>query len=220
LEVIDMTKAKALVVGIGGLAVVLGVVWMSIVFPEFERVPNDFKSVTEYNGSYTVVDPIVGRVQENAAVQRLRSNPSGLQTIADPRTQGFLAGPGLSMLLADEAVRGLLADPDNLRQMLASPQALAQAVDPALMPVLTDPAVASLLGNAAVVALLNDDEAMELVLDPRTLALLADPTALPLVTIPVKVRTERRATHSEGETIFIRETGEKWLDGHDCIVWR
>jgi len=45
-----MTKAKALVVGIGGLAVVLGVVWMSIVFPEFERVPDDSPASRERTG--------------------------------------------------------------------------------------------------------------------------------------------------------------------------
>ena len=203
-----MTEAKAGLVSIGGLVVALGIVWMSIVFPGYERLPDDFSRVTEYNGSYTVVDPIVARVQGNAAIQRLRSDPTGLQTIADPRTQGFLAGPGLSQLLADEAVRGLLADPEKLRQMVANPQALAKAVDPALIPVLTDPAVASLLGDAAIVTVLTDAEAMELVLDPRTLALLADPTELPLVTIPVKVRTARLATHRDGEAIFIRETGE------------
>ena len=164
--------------------------------------------MAEFNGSYTVVDPIVGRVQENAAITQLRDDPPTLQLLGSPATLDFLMGPSLPQLLSSEALGPLLADPAKLQQLLGNPQTLAKAVPADLLPILADPVVVPLLTNPAVQAVLADTEAMELVLDPRTLALLANPTALPLVTVPVLIHRERHATETDGDTILVRETVE------------
>ena len=203
-----MTKTGNILIGLGVLTIIVGVAWMSLVFPGYERVPEDFSRVDEFSGSYTVVDPIVGRVQENAAITQLRDDPPTLQLLGSPATLDFLMGPSLPQLLGSEALGPLLADPARLQQLLGNPQALAKAVPADLLPILADPLVVPLLTNPAVQAVLADPEAMELVLDPRTLALLADPTALPMVTVPVVIHRERHATETDGDTIYIQETVE------------
>ncbi len=203
-----MNKIDTILVGMGALTAILGAIWIAFVFPGFERVPEDFSRVDEFNGSYTVVDPIVGRVQENVAIGQLRADPSSLQLFGSTSTIEFLRGPALPQLLASEAVRALLADPVTLGQLLGNPQALAEAVPADLLPILANPAVVPLLTNPSVQAVLADPVAMELILDPRTLTLLVDPTAFPLVTVPVLIHRERHATDTAGDTIFIRETVE------------
>ena len=174
--------------------------------PGVRADPDDFVRIDEFNGAYTVVDPIVSEVQENAAITQLRADPSNLAQLGSPATLEFLTGPALPQLLANDALAALLADPAKLGQLLGDRAALASAVPPELLPILADPVVAPLLTNPAIMGLLKDPAAMALILDPRTLALLVNPAALPTVAVPVLVHRERHATRSDGDTIFIRET--------------
>ena len=203
-----MNKTASILVGVGAIAAVLGIVWSTVVFPGYERIPDDFVRIDEFIGSYTVVDPIVSQVQANAAITQLRADPSNLEQLRSPATLESLSSPALPKLLGSEALRPLLADPAKLQQLLGNPQAAAKVVPADLLPILADPVVVPLLTNPAVLALLGDPEAMELILDPRAIALLTDPTALPTVTVPVVIHRERHATDTDGDTLFVRETVE------------
>ena len=200
-----MSKSGYSLIGVGAVVVVLGIIWTTLVFPLFEKIPNDFVRIDEFTGSYTVVDPIVQQVQDSEAIQRLRTDPSAAKILSDPATISFLRGPELAQLLANENMRALLANPAQLNQAMSSPQALAQAVGPDVARLLANPAVTPILTNQAIIGLASDPEAMKLALDPRVMALMADPTAFPTVTIPVKVHRERRATGTKGGAITLRE---------------
>ena len=200
-----MTTKGYSLIGVGGVVVVLGIIWTALVFPSFEKIPDDFVRVDEFTGSYTVVDPIVKQVQDSTAIERLRTDPSAVKVLSDPATVAFLTGPEVANLLANETLRGLIANPAQLRQALSNPQALAQAVGPDVARTLANPTIAPILTNQAIMGLMNDPEAMKLALDPRVMALMADPTALPTITVPVKVYRERRAIETEGGTMNMRE---------------
>ena len=200
-----MSKSGYSLIGVGAVVVILGIIWTTLVFPRFEKIPNDFVRIDEFMGSYTVVDPIVQQVQDSKAIQRLRTDPSAAKILSEPATLSFLRGPELAKLLANENLRALFANPAQLKQAMSNPQALAQAVGPDVARALANPAVTPILTNQAIIGLASDPEAMKLALDPRVMALMADPTALPTITIPVKVRRERRATGTKGGAITMLE---------------
>ena len=162
----------------GLAAIVFGAVWMTAIFPTYERIPSDFSSVTEFEGTYTVVDPIVQQAQANATIQELRESPTTLALLADPQVLQLLAGPELAALLADPAI---------VQQFLINPGAVLQQASPEVRAILTNPQVQALLADPGVQRLLADPAALRLVTDPRVLQLLADPTALPVVEVPVLV---------------------------------
>ena len=180
----------------GLAAIVFGAVWMTAIFPNYEKMPSDFSSVTEFEGTYTVVDPIVQQAQANATIQELRGSPTTLALLADPQVLQLLAGPELSVLLADPAI---------VQQFLINPGAVLQQASPEVLSVLADPRVQALLADPGVQRLLADPAALRLVTDPRTLQLLADPTALPVVQVTVLVHRERTATDSDARSIVLNE---------------
>jgi hypothetical protein len=99
-----MNKAASILVGVGALVAVLGIVWITLIFPAYERIPDDFVRGDEFSGTYTVVDPFVGRVQGNESIAQLLAEPSNLEQLSSPATLEFLASPELPKLLASEAL--------------------------------------------------------------------------------------------------------------------
>ncbi len=103
----------------GVMAITFGVVWATVFFPNYEKVPSDVRNVVEYEGSYSVIDPIVEQIGANLAIQRLISNPASLELLAEPEVQQFLTGPELSGLLADTTIlQQLVANLDSLVKSL------------------------------------------------------------------------------------------------------
>ena len=177
---------------IGVIGIIFGIVWTTAIFPNYEKIPSDFSRTDEFEGTYTLTDPIVQEIQQSEAIGMLMQSPDTLALLADLDVQEFLAGPELLALLANPA---LLADP-----------ALLQTMDPAVQQLLADPLVQQLLADPA---------SLQLVIDPRTMRLLRDPTTLPVIQIPVLIHRERVATGTDGDEIFINEQVTTTVAGTD-----
>jgi len=182
---LQLTGTVLSIVGI--IAITAAVVWATTVFPRYEKIPSDFSSVEEFEGSYTVVDPIVEQVQGNVAIQRLSDDSTALRLLADPE------------------VRALLADPAMFQQLTANVGTLRQPINPEVQAVLAKPNIQTLLADPVAQQLLSDPSALQLVSDPRVMQLLADPTTPPMVQVPVLIHQEWVATDSDNDTISLNQ---------------
>jgi len=164
---------------VGVLATMSGAVWITTILPRYEKIPSDFHMVEEYEGSFSVVDPIVEKIRTNAAIQRIVNDRDTLQLLLDPQTQAVLAQVSKS-----------------LQQPATGPQDQA---------ILSQPGVQGLMSNPAVHQLLSDPSALELLADPRAAQLMADPASLPVVQVPVRVRKDWSATNSSSDRVFVSQ---------------
>lgn len=178
---------------IGVIGIIFGVIWVTAIFPRYEKIPSDFSRTDELEGSYTLVDPIVQQILKSAAIQQLRSSPSTLALLAEPEVQKFLAGPGLSALLSDPALlQNLVANLGTLqkasdpatRQLLASPPVQAILANPAAAAKSTDPAIRQVLASPVIQQLLANPTALQLLLNPAVQGLLANPAVPRLLADP------------------------------------
>lgn len=191
---------------IGVLGIVFGIIWTTSIFPGYKQIPADFSRTDEFEGAYTVTDPIIQQIQQSAAIGMLRDSPSTLALLADPDVQEFLAGPGLSALLADPAllqslmanlsllqqamdpaVQQLLASP-QVQAILADPVAAAQSTDPVVQAILADPVIQALLANPTALQLLLNPSAQGVLANPVVPLLLADPTVQQLLADPASLQ--------------------------------
>ncbi len=137
---------------LGLILIVFGSVWITVVFPGFEKIPSDWEQIDELQGTFTFVDePFLTQLQKNPTISQLLSAPGALDLLADPAVQSIVGNPAVGQLVSSPDLLGLLQNPSALQ-------------------VLTDPALAGLLSNPDVLALLQD---------PAFLAALGDPAALP-----------------------------------------
>jgi len=170
---------------VGIIAIIAAAVWLTTIFPNYEKIPSDFSSVEEFEGSYTVVDPIVEQLQANTTIQQLRDDPITLGLLADPEVRALLTGLASSGQLAI-----------NLGTLQQSGNAEVQAF-------IANPRIQGLLAHPGAQQLLSDPAALQLVTDPRAMQLMADPTALPVVQVPVLIRREWVATDSSSDRISV-----------------
>ena len=144
---------------VGVIAILFGILWITVIFANFEKVPTDFERTVELTGDYTVVD--------EAFTDQLQANTT---------LTGLLASGAAGDLLGSLAVQQLLASP-TVAQVVSNPQLLGILQDPAALAALSNPAVASLLSNALLVGMLSDPSLLAALADPAALpALLSDPT--------------------------------------------
>jgi len=186
--------AGAAIVGV--IAIVFGVIWMTVIFPKLERIPADFSRTDHITGQYTIVDPIVSQVQANAAIKTLMASPNTVAMFKDPTVQLLLTNPTFVQLMAN---------PTQLIQLITNPAALAQVPDASLKQALASPSIQKLLTDPAILGLFRDPNAMKLVLDTRVMPMLFDPTALPTVVVPVNITRDRKATGVDGNKILLHE---------------
>ncbi|MCH7642439.1 MAG: DUF3068 domain-containing protein [Chloroflexi bacterium] len=184
---------------IGVVLLVFGIIWGTVIFDRFEKVPDDLNRVVDLEGTYTLVDtPFVGRLQANATLMALAASGSAGDLLSDPAIAGLLANPGAIAVLTDPAVLAAIADPTLLPALMAA--------NPAVGALLSDPAIQSVLANPVVGGLLADPDALGLIVDPRTQQILANPANLPTVDIPVRIHRVRTATRTDGDILYLNET--------------
>ena len=119
--------------GLFGAALLLfGIVWSTVIFERFEKVPSDLNRVVDLDGTYPVVD--------TSFTDQLTGNA----TIA-----GLLQSGALSQLTASPAITGLLGNP-ALGALIANPEIIGLISDPAVMQLPGSPELAGLLGNPVV----------------------------------------------------------------------
>ena len=164
---------------VGVLATLSGAIWITTILPRYEKIPSDFHMVEEYEGSFSMVDPIAEKIQTNATIRRILSDRDAMQLLLDPQSQAVLAQVSKS-----------------LQQPAAGPQTQA---------FLSQPEVQALLANPAVQQLLSDPSALELLADPRAAQLLADPASLPVVQVPVRIRKDWSTTSSSSDKVFVSQ---------------
>ena len=100
-EWVEKARLPGIILSIAGvMAITFAVVWATAIFPNYEKVPSDVRNVVEYEGSYSVIDPIVEQIGGNLAIQRLSSNPASMELLAEPEVQQFLTSPELSGLMS------------------------------------------------------------------------------------------------------------------------
>lgn len=173
-----------------------GIVWGTVVFERFEKVPNDLNRQVILEGTYTLVDTsFTTRLLSNETVAGLAASGAGGDLLSDPTIAGLLANPALGDLVSNPAILGLLADPAALAP-LANPDVLAALSDPAVLAAVADPtkllaliganpAVGALLADPGVNALLASGAATALVSNPGLMALVTDPALGAVLTNPV-----------------------------------
>ena len=172
---------------VGILAIASSAVWITTIFPRYEKIPSNFSSVEEFEGSYTVVDPIVDQIQANPVIQQLIYDSTVPELLVDPEIRAFLGHPAVSQQLAVNLGNSTPAVNLEVQAMLAKPK------------------IQNLLAVPSVQQLLSDPAALQLVTDPRTLTLMADPTSLPLIQVPVLIHRDWTATDSDSNRIYLNQ---------------
>lgn len=172
---------------VGIIAIVSSAVWINAIFPRYEKIPSNFSSFEEFQGSYTVVDPIVGQIQENPAIQQIIYDPTALELLMDPEVRAFLGHPAVS------------------QQLAADLGTATQAVNPEVQAMLAKKNIQDFLAIPAVQQLLSDPDALRLVTDRRAMQLMANPTALPVVRVPVLIHRDWVATDSDSDRIYLNQ---------------
>ena len=166
-------KKIAIGAGIFGLIFILfGSIWMTAVFPKFEKIPSDWKQADEFEGTLTTVDmAFVTQLQENTTINQLMSAPGAQDLLASPAVKAILGNPAIIELVSNPGLMGLVLDPEA-RQVLSAP---------AFAGLISDPKVLELFKDPAFLAALTDPVAREALLDqPVAGALLANPAVLSL----------------------------------------
>ncbi|MFQ5933246.1 MAG: porin PorA family protein [Dehalococcoidia bacterium] len=174
--------------GILGLAlIVFGSVWITAVFPIFEKIPSDWDQIDDLAGTYTDVDrAFLGQLLGNETIGQLQAAPEGQNPLEDPAVQAILSNPAVGLLVSDEGLLALVQDPQSM-QALANPTLLSLLSNPEVLGLLQDPsfmaALAAALANpAALPQLVSDYPAVgPLLADPEVLALLQDPAVQALL---------------------------------------
>ena len=181
---------------IGVILLGFGIIWGTVVFQRFEKVPDDLNRQVILEGTYTLVDTsFTTRLLSNETVAGLAASGAGGALLSDPAIAGLLANPALGDLVSNPAILGLLADPAALAPLanpdvlaaLADPAVLAAVADPTKLPALigANPAIGALLADPAVSALLASGAATALVSNPGLMALVTDPALGAVLTNPV-----------------------------------
>ena len=196
---------------IGLIALIFGILWMTVIYSRYEVVPSDLERIVELEGEYTVVDPFATTLQQNATLSGLLASGAGACLLADPQVMGLLGGPAVQRVIgnpqllalvqsqrtlqtiASPAVGALLSN-GALLQALADPTVLAALLNPAappallthpvLGPMLADPTIGAMLQDPAILSLLGSGLIGTLAGDPELLALLQSPTLGPLPANP------------------------------------
>lgn len=198
--------ARKLVLGAGVLGAVLiifGSLWITAIFPRFERIPPDWKQTDELQGSFTFVDEeFLSRLQENPAINQLLKSDAGTlltdpavkqilgspaigELVNNPQLVGLFSSPNSLQLLSDPKLADLLSNPDVLK-LVNNPSFLAEIGDPATLPqllknpmvksLLADPAILSLMQNPTFFKVLQSGLLVTLTARPELLSLLHDPS--------------------------------------------
>ena len=185
----------------GVVAIILGAVWITAVFPGLKKIPTDWDQTVEWEGTYAVVAEreFIQELLANASVGQVLGSPSTLQLLAKPETQQLLAGGQLDAeligsvagLLSDPAVSKLIFSPNTaavlanplVPKLLGSPEVLTQLLDPDVQAALgalaagqpPDASILPLLQNELVQELLAAPETLQLLLSEETKLLLSSP---------------------------------------------
>lgn len=174
--------ARKLVLGagvLGAILIIFGSVWITIIFPRFERIPSDWKQTDELQGSFTFVDEeFLTRLQENPAISQLLKDADAGSLLANPAVKQILDNPATAELINDPQLGGLFSNPDAL-QLLSDPKLANLLSNPEVLKLLSDPAFLAEVGDPAnLPKLLSNPVVKSLLADPNILALLQNPTFL------------------------------------------
>ncbi|NQW18377.1 MAG: DUF3068 domain-containing protein [Chloroflexi bacterium] len=166
-------------VGVVGLVLLIfGIVWGTVIFDRFEKVPSDLDRVVELEGSYTVVDTsFTDSLTGNATLGGLLASGALASLSSDPAVAAQLANPQLAGLVSNPAIVGLISNPAAL-QLLASPEVGALLSNAAVLGALSDPAVLGALADPTKLPALAaaSPELAQILSDPAILGVLTDPT--------------------------------------------
>ncbi|MCH8222753.1 MAG: DUF3068 domain-containing protein [Chloroflexi bacterium] len=169
---------------VGAVLLIFGIVWSTVIFDRFEKVPSDLNRVVDLDGTYTVVDTsFTDQLTGNATIAGLLESGALSQLTANPAITGLLGNPALGALIANPEIIGLISDP-AVMQLLGSPELAALLGNPVVLGALADPAVIGGLSDPATLAALAtaNPTLAAVFADPSTLAILTDPTFAGLVT--------------------------------------
>ncbi|MCH8992768.1 MAG: DUF3068 domain-containing protein [Acidobacteria bacterium] len=168
----------------GAALLIFGIVWSTVIFDRFEKVPSDLNRIVDLDGTYTVVDTsFTDQLTGNAAIAGLLQSDARSQLTASNAITGLLANPALGALIANPEIIGLISDP-AVMQLLGSPELAGLLGNPVVLGALADPAVIGGLSDPATLAALAtaNPTLAAIFADPSTLAILTDPTFAGLVT--------------------------------------
>jgi hypothetical protein len=109
--------ANKLVLGAGILGIVLivfGSVWITIIFPRYEKIPSDWSQTDELQGSFICVDEdFLSRLQENPTISQLMKDDTG-NILTNPAVKQILANPATVTLVSNPQLIDLLSNPAAL----------------------------------------------------------------------------------------------------------
>ncbi|MCH7907012.1 MAG: DUF3068 domain-containing protein [Chloroflexi bacterium] len=192
----SQTSRTIWVVGILGVILLgFGIIWGTVIFDRFERVPDDLDRTVDIEGTYTLVNTsITDSLLANATLSALAASGGAGDLLSDPAIAGLLANPALGDLVSNPAILGLLADPAALAPLanpavtglLANADAMAALSDPAVLDALANPAALPALAaaNPTLGALLSDPAILGVLADPAFGALLSSGVVTALVASP------------------------------------
>ncbi len=198
------TKKIAIGAGVLGLVLILfGSIWMTAIYPKFEKIPSDWKQVDEFEGTMTTVDmDFVNQLQSNKTINQLMTTPGAQELMTSPAVKSILGNPAIVNLVSNPGLMAMVQDPNTLKllsdpaftgllsnqdvlKLLTNPDILAALADPvarqALMEqpmvkeLLADPAIASLTQNTAFFAVLQDGVLSTITTQGKLLELLQNP---------------------------------------------
>ncbi len=169
---------------VGAALLIFGIVWSTVIFERFEKVPSDLNRVVDLDGTYTVVDTtFTDQLTGNATLAGLIQSGALSQLTANPAITGLLSNPALGALIANPEIIALISNPEVLK-LLGSPELAALLANPVVLGALADPAfIGGLSDPATLLTLATANSALVAVFaDPSTLVILTDPAFAGLVT--------------------------------------
>ena len=168
----------------GAALLIFGIVWSTVIFDRFEKVPSDLNRIVDLDGTYTVVDTsFTDQLTGNATIAGLLQSDARSQLTASNAITGLLANPALGALIANPEIIGLISNPEVLK-LLGSPELAGLLGNPVVLGALADPAfIGGLSDPSTLAALATANPALAAIFaDPSTLAILTNPAFAGLVT--------------------------------------